>query len=282
MSTETASENLISTLQGFQLDASKAESIIDKFNEVANHYAIDTQGIGEALKRSAASFNAANTSLSESIALVTTANAVVQDPDSIGTTFKTLSARIRGAETELQNLGEETDEYTKTTSKLRDLVKSLTGFDIMEDENTFKSIYDILLGIGKEWNNLTDLEQSSLGEALAGKRNANVLYSVMQNIDQLEDVYQTAENSAGSAQKEQENYQKSIQYSIDVTKAKLEELANDFLSSDFLKGAIDAGGKFIDILDGIVNHVGILRTAFIGLAGYLTAKNANKLGYTSI
>lgn len=282
MSTETASENLISTLQGFQLDASKAESIIDKFNEVANHYAIDTQGIGEALKRSAASFNAANTSLSESIALVTTANAVVQDPDSIGTTFKTLSARIRGAETELQNLGEETDEYTKTTSKLRDLIKSLTGFDIMEDENTFKSIYDILLGIGKEWNNLTDLEQSSLGEALAGKRNANVLYSVMQNIDQLEDVYQTAENSAGSAQKEQENYQKSIQYSIDVTKAKLEELANDFLSSDFLKGAIDAGGKFIDILDGIVNHVGILRTAFVGLAGYLTAKNANKLGYTSI
>lgn len=282
MSTETASENLISTLQGFQLDASKAESIIDKFNEVANHYAIDTQGIGEALKRSAASFNAANTSLSESIALVTTANAVVQDPDSIGTTFKTLSARIRGAETELQNLGEETDEYTKTTSKLRDLVKSLTGFDIMEDANTFKSIYDILLGIGKEWSNLTDLEQSSLGEALAGKRNANVLYSVMQNIDQLEDVYKTAENSAGSAQKEQENYQKSIQYSIDVTKAKLEELANDFLSSDFLKGAIDAGGKFIDILDGIVNHVGILRTAFIGLAGYLTAKNANKLGYTSI
>lgn len=282
MSTETASENLISTLQGFQLDANKAESIIDKFNEVANHYAIDTQGIGEALKRSAASFNAANTSLSESIALITTANAVVQDPDSIGTTFKTLSARIRGAETELQNLGEETDEYTKTTSKLRDLVKFLTGFDIMEDENTFKSIYDILLGIGKEWNNLTDLEQSSLGEALAGKRNANVLYSVMQNIDQLEDVYQTAENSAGSAQKEQENYQKSIQYSIDVTKAKLEELANDFLSSDFLKGAIDAGGKFIDILDGIVNHVGILRTAFIGLAGYLTAKNANKLGYTSI
>lgn len=276
MSTETASENLISTLQGFQLDASKAESIIDKFNEVANHYAIDTQGIGEALKRSAASFNAANTSLSESIALVTTANAVVQDPDSIGTTFKTLSARIRGAETELQNLGEETDEYTKTTSKLRDLIKSLTGFDIMEDENTFKSIYDILLGIGKEWNNLTDLEQSSLGEALAGKRNANVLYSVMQNIDQLENVYKTAENSAGSAQKEQENYQKSIQYSIDVTKAKLEELSNDLLSSDFLKGAIDAGGKLIDILDGIVKSGNAIPTLLAAIAAGLSFKNIGK------
>lgn len=38
MSTETASENLISTLQGFQLDASEAENIIDKFNEVAKFW----------------------------------------------------------------------------------------------------------------------------------------------------------------------------------------------------------------------------------------------------
>lgn len=85
------------------------------------------------------------------------------------TLWKTMSARIRGAETELSELGEETDEYTKTTSKLRDLVQSLTGFDIMIDEDTFKDVYDIILGIGQEWQNLTDAEQASLGEALAGE-----------------------------------------------------------------------------------------------------------------
>ena len=93
---ETANNSLISTLQGFQLDASEAESIIDKFNEVANNYAIDSAGIGEALQRSAASFNAANTDLSKSIALITATNEVVQDPDSVGTLWKTMSARIRG------------------------------------------------------------------------------------------------------------------------------------------------------------------------------------------
>ena len=36
-----------------------------------NNYAIDSAGIGEALQRSAASFNAANTDLSKSIALIT-------------------------------------------------------------------------------------------------------------------------------------------------------------------------------------------------------------------
>lgn len=85
------------------------------------------------------------------------------------TLWKTMSARIRGAETELEELGEETDEYTKTTSKLRDLVQSLTGFDIMIDEDTFKDVYEIILGIGQEWQNLTDAEQASLGEALAGE-----------------------------------------------------------------------------------------------------------------
>lgn len=58
--------------------------LLQRESNRVNNYAIDTEGIGEALKRSAASFNAANTSLSESIALITTANAVVQDPDSIG------------------------------------------------------------------------------------------------------------------------------------------------------------------------------------------------------
>lgn len=52
--------------------------------------------IGESLTRSAASFNAANTSLSESIALVTATNEVVQNPEAVGTMWKTLSARIRG------------------------------------------------------------------------------------------------------------------------------------------------------------------------------------------
>ncbi len=270
---ETANNSLISTLQGFQLDASKAESIIDKFNEVANNYAIDSAGIGEALQRSAASFNAANTDLSKSIALITATNEVVQDPDSVGTLWKTMSARIRGAETELSELNEETDEYTKTTSKLRDLIKSLTGFDIMADEDTFKDIYDIILGIGKEWNNLTDAEQSSLGEALAGKRNANALYAVLGNLDTLQSAYETAENSAGSAQREQENYQKSIQYSIDQTKAKLEELSADLLSSDFLKGAIDAGGKLIDILDGIVKSGNAIPTLLTAIGAAFSFQN---------
>ena len=68
---DTANESLVSTIQGFQLQAKDAMSVIDSFNEVSNNYAISSAGIGEALKRSAAAFNAANTDLNQSIALIT-------------------------------------------------------------------------------------------------------------------------------------------------------------------------------------------------------------------
>jgi TP901 family phage tail tape measure protein len=73
ISIDDANSSLISTLQGYQMQADEAEHIVDVFNEVANNFAIDTGGIGEALQRSAASLNAANTSLEESVALVTAA-----------------------------------------------------------------------------------------------------------------------------------------------------------------------------------------------------------------
>lgn len=44
MTQESASEYLTSIMKGYQLDASQSESIIDKVNEVANNYSIDTQG----------------------------------------------------------------------------------------------------------------------------------------------------------------------------------------------------------------------------------------------
>ena len=277
MSADDASSYLISTLQGFQLASDQAESVIDKYNEVANNFAIDTRGIGEALQRSAASFNSANTDLSKSIALVTATNEVVQNPEAVGTLWKTLSARIRGAKTELEELGEEEDAFTTTTSKLRDLVKSLTGFDIMDDKDNFKDIYEIILGIGKEWDNLTDIERASLGEALAGKRNANALYAVLGNLDTLEGAYKAAEESAGSAAKEQENYAKSIQYSLDRFIATLQELETDFLDSQLAKDTVDLGTSIIGVLDDIVEHVGLLGSSATIAGIVVLVKNFGKL-----
>lgn len=83
-SIDQASQSLISTMKGFGLEAEDAMSIIDKFNEVGNNFAISSGGLGEALQRSAAALSAANNSIDESIALIVAANNVIQDPESVG------------------------------------------------------------------------------------------------------------------------------------------------------------------------------------------------------
>lgn len=75
--------------------------------------------------------------------------------------------------------------------------------------------------------------------------------------------------------REQENYEKGIEYSVNRAKAALEELANDALSSDLLKGFIDTGTEGIELLDNIIDKIGILKTAIIGI---VTVVGSQKLG----
>lgn len=274
---DTANESLISTLRGFKMEADEAEKIIDIFNNVSNNEPIDSGGIGEALQRSAASFNAANTSLQESVALISTTNSVIQNPEKVGNMWKVVSMRIRSATSELEQAGEDTDGLVTSTADLQKMIKAMTGYDILEsDGKTFKSIYDIVLNISKVWNNLSDLDQSSLLQALAGKQQSNALAAALSNPELLEKSYQEAMDSAGSAAEEEKKYQQSVQYSIDQTKAKLEELSADLLSSDFLKGAIDAGGKLIEVLDGIVKSGNAIPTLLTAIGAALSFKNVGR------
>ncbi len=83
-STEDAANSIISTLKGFGMQASESMEVVDRFNEIGNRFAITSQGIGEALRLSASALNEGGNSLDESIAMITAANEVVNDPSSVG------------------------------------------------------------------------------------------------------------------------------------------------------------------------------------------------------
>ena len=61
------------------------------------------------------------------------------------------------AKTELEEAGEDTEGMVESTAKLRNLIKGISGVDIMLDENTFKSTYQIIDEIGKVWKNIKDV-----------------------------------------------------------------------------------------------------------------------------
>lgn len=220
---------------------------IGKVTVFRNTEAIDTKGIGEALQRSAASFNAAHTDLSSAIALVTATNAVVQDPSRVGNMWKTVSMRLRNEDT-------------------RDKILDLTGYDIMNKQGTgYKDIMKIVTDIGTLYPKLNDKKQASLLETMAGKQQGNALAAALGNVDTIKRAYNTAEfGSEGSAEKELSNYQKSIEYHIGQMKASFQELSTSLVTSDVFKGFIDGGTTAINVLTkfiGVANGVPAVLTA---------------------
>lgn len=68
--------------------------------------------------------------------------------------------RIRGAKTELEEAGLETDGMVESTAKLRQEILALSGVDIMENSNEFKSTYKIMDELSVKWKDLTDIQQA--------------------------------------------------------------------------------------------------------------------------
>ena len=189
--------------------------------------------------------------------------------------WKTVSMRIRSATAELEEAGEDTDGMVTSTADLQKMVKSMTGYDILEEDGkTFKSIYDIVLNIAKVWDSLSDVNQSALLQALAGKQQSNSLAAALSSPDILEKSYREAMNSEGSAMREEAKYQQSIQYSIDTAKASLEALSNDFIDHNFLKDIIEFGDGAINVLDQIVVLAGQIGT----LGGNLSSGSGSTFG----
>ena len=252
---QSATESLVSTINGFKnLNADDAWRIIDEFNNVGNKFSISSAGIGEALKRSAASLSESNASLEESIALITTANSVIQDPEKVGTALRTVSLRIRGAKTELEEAGLETENMVESTAKLRNLIMGIADVDILEtDEKTFKSPYEILLQIGKKWKERDDeVQKSALLEAIAGKMQSNIVASILNNSEMLESVFEQASNSAGSAMQEQERWATSLEAKYGRIEAIFESISSKVFDSESLKSIMDGLANILEFVDKIV------------------------------
>jgi TP901 family phage tail tape measure protein len=286
---DEATESLVSMSQAYK-DLDKMD-IIDVLNNIGNNYSISTDGLATALKDSASALVTANNDLNEAVSLTTAGNAITQDPSKVGAGLRTISLRLVGTEEakqELSDLGEETDGMITTVSKLRDTIMDATkaassdgkGFDILDSNGNYKSTYEIMQGLADLYDNIVKKDKelgtnnlNLLLETIAGKNRANIAASILQNGDMLRSVYEDAQNSEGSAEKELNSYLDSI----DGKMAQLENRAQEFwfkvIDSETIKNGIDLLSTLLKGATDFVDTVGLLPTILTGVAAALSFKN---------
>ena len=274
VSESEATSALTSVLKAYDYEAGDAMHIVDILTQVGQKYAISASELGTALEKGGAALATANNSLEESVALMAAGNAAVQNADTVGTALKTTTLRLAGSKAELEEMGEDVDDLASSTSKMRKEVLALSGVDIMKDANTYKSTYQILKEIAAVWDNISNVSQMALLEGLAGKRNASVIASVINNLKDLEGAYDDAMNSAGVAEKAQAEYMDSIAGKQARVTAQFQEFSTAVLDDGAVKGIVDLGYAFIWLMTQIAKTGALLPGIIAGLGAMQAMKKA--------
>lgn len=249
---DDATASLTSIMKAYNLSAGEMEYAVDILTKVGQDYAISASELGEAFQVAGATLEAGGNSMQQSAALFAAGNAAIQNASTVGNALKTTSMRIRSSVAELEEAGEEVDDLVSSASSYREEILSLSGVDIMIDGNTYKSTYDILLEISKVWDSLSDINQATLLEDLAGKRNASVVKSVITNIGDLEGAYESAVNASGTLAEANEVYLDTLDAKKNKFQASWQALAYDFIDTDAIEVVIDGSSTIISLLDKLM------------------------------
>ena len=287
MSDSDAAKAIISGVQaydvidGFTDVVDKADALISKYNEIGNTASITTAEIAKGVQSVGSVFADANTSVDEFVALLSAGNRQYQDADALALGLRTAALRIRGCSAELADMGEEVDNVYTSASKLAEKIEGLTningtgGVKILEDdEETFRSIYDIFLDISKVYKDMSDTDASALLDLIAGKNRASAISATLNNMAEAQEILQNSLHSAGSAQKEYNAYLESTEAHIQRFKATLTETYTSFLNGNMVSHVVDIGTAVLDLN----NKTDLLKHSILAIAALNIGKGVSVIG----
>lgn len=266
----TASSYLISAMQGFGLVADDAERLLDCMNQIANTEPVSMNDLGIIMQKSSAAMSAAGNTYQETLSLAAAVNGVLQDADTSGTYLKTLSMYLRASKTDAENAGIATDGMADSVSELRSELKQLAGVDIMKDDNTFKSTYQIMKELSEVWKDLSDTTQANITELISGKRGGQSTSALLNNFSVAEDAMKQALNSSGSAMRENQTYMDSLQAKLNQLDSAFQKFSTDLMKSDIPKFFVSLATVFVDGADSAVKFAGALPTLTAAISGVLS------------
>lgn len=284
---ETA-EGIIAIFQQFGVKANEIEGVLSSINKVSAKYAVESEDIITAVRRSGAAFQAAGGNLNEFLALFTSVRQTTRESaETIATGFRTIFTRLQRVRTQnfLENIGIQTKDAN----------------------NQFVGPYEAIKRISQALKDLpsTDPRFSALVEELGGFRQVSKVIPLLQKFDVAQKALNDAIEGGNSLTEDAARAQESLSVQIEKVKQQFQELLTTLsnnvvfrgtvqllldLSSAAIKlaesldkvlpllvalGVYNAGSGVKDFYKGFKNHISGLGPKKFASGGYIPG-NGNK------
>ena len=181
----------------------------------------------------------------------------------------------RGLRQIVSRLTQTLKDDSKTGGDLTKIYKQL-GISLKDSHGQIRSTYDILKDLSKQWDGLSKNQQQYIALTSAGSNQVENFNALMQNFSTAISATETAENSAGSAMKENSKYMESLSAKLNALKGQLQELViGDGSLSAFMKGIVDAGTAILKFANSDIGKT-IIQLTLVYMGFSLAAKGIAK------
>lgn len=278
ISQDTASKFLLAVDAAWKLNGSESElmTVMDGLNEITNKNAVDMEALTSGITVAGSVFAEAGESAQTFSALVGAGVAATQRSGSeISRGLRTIVMNIRQIKGETED-GELIDG--ESIAKASKALREYAGISTMAN-GQLRLSSDVLKDLAGKWNSLDTVAQSAIAEALAGKRQANILTALMGSWDTVEKMMRDYADGAGSALKENEIYLDSWEAKSKQLTASWTEFVSHLVETDTIKGALDGVIGLVEFLDSDTGRL-VVKVAAL-TAGVVALGNATKAALAS-
>lgn len=248
---------LTAALKQFNMPATEAMTVIDKWTSVADATAVSVRDLGEAM---AVAGKAGYT---------------------VGVTFDQMAAHAAALGEATGKAGATVGQSLKTVYSYLyrpETIKFLEqmGFKVREDADTYRAFGDILADIAARWNKLTNTEQHALAMKAAGARRISDFIALVTSYNRVVEAQIVALASAGSAERKNAQIMESYNKQVEQLKASIQELCVSLGEAgllDVLKGVTQMSSAALENFKHWPPALKTMVEALGMLAGFLTAVN---------
>jgi TP901 family phage tail tape measure protein len=249
---EHVSSYMTAIWNNFDNGSKSLEYYADVMTELGARTAASSEEIAEGMEKFAAVGNTVGLSYEYAAAAVTTViDKTRQSADIVGTSFKTIFARLEGLQ-----LGKTLEDGTDLNKYAKAL--AAVGVNIKDQNGELKQMDQILNEMGAKWQTLTKDQQVALAQTVGGVRQYTQLIALMENFDAFQKNVQLGLGSEGTLQEQQEIYAQNWEASAKRVRAACEALYDDLLHDSFfiklnnwLVDALQTIDKLVDSLGGV-------------------------------
>lgn len=269
-SVQDAADKFTALINGYKVASEDAEKYADKVTAVASTTASSSSELMEAAQKVASTANALGISSDQMFSQIATiVSTTRQDASSVGTSLKTIYARINDLKVNPNS--------TKFGVSLGDVSGTLkqVGIEVLDAQGNLRDTGPLMEEIAAKWQGWTKAQKDAVAVAVAGKRQYNNLFALFENWDDYQTTLNTSMQSAGTLEQQQANYMERLNTKLKELDTTWEQVINDILMDKDFGGLVDTLITLTEGIDDFVKAIGggngVLKV-FVGLLGNIFSR----------